>query len=149
VKPITANAGTRCRDGNGTRKELIVLAVSIQIPADTQQANVKTLGLAQMICAEGTASNGGQSPAAVWAKIYSQSPSPAPASPPGDASQGSVLSNTWQFLMIPGAAAAGSSPYPTNYLVVWAGYPSVSGTTYENATVSFLGVSATKTDCDP
>jgi hypothetical protein len=128
---------------------MTVLGVSIEIPADGQNANVKTLGLSQTICAQGTASSGGQSPAAVWAKLYSAAPSPVPASPPGDASQGSVMSSTWQFLMILGAAASGSSPYPTNYLVVWAGYSSVSGMTYESATVSFLGVSATKTDCDP
>ena len=123
----------------------------IDVPASGQIAKVRVNGATRTICATGEASRPGNVfPTAVWAKVYQTQPSPVPSSPPGDATQGTVSSgDQWSFTgtqEIPGANSSDQSPYPANWVVVWAQYAN-STPQYDPAMASFQGQSSTQTDC--
>ena len=127
------------------------MGLSVNIPLAGQNAKVRVNGDIQTICAMGSASRTGSVyPDKIWAKIYLSDPFPPDPSPPADATQGTIFANDqWQFLgtqEIPGAISSGSSPYPENWLVVWAEYDGPP-TSYDVTVTSFLGVASTTTDC--
>jgi hypothetical protein len=127
------------------------LGVIIDIPLAAQPAKVKVSGTVQTICAKGEASrSGGVYPIAIWAKIYQTVPTPIPTSPPAGSTQGTVSSDDqWSFTgiqEIPGATSAAQSPYPTNYLFVWAQYDDHLQP-YDVSETNFLGQASDKTDC--
>jgi hypothetical protein len=132
--------------------EVSALSIQINIPAAGQPANVKLIqpGPLEVICAQGTASRGENDyPATIWAQLYAELPDPLPSSPPGTAVQGTISQDDqWQFVSIAGADSSDSTPYPTNYLVVWAGYPGFPNISYDVNSTSFLGKASTQTDCD-
>jgi hypothetical protein len=127
------------------------VSVETDIPAAGQNALVKASGSTGAICAKGSASRaGGVYPTAIYAKVYTQNPGTVPT-PPADATGGTLVTNAdWQFTgaqEIPGANCASQSPYPQNWLLVWAKYDSVMYP-YDVDATTFNGECSTKTDCD-
>ena len=127
------------------------MSVGITIPVGGQNALVKSGDSTGNICAKGTASRAGPVyPTAVYGKVYTTNPGTV-TTPPSDATQGTlVAANSWEFTgaqTIPGAACAAASPYPRNWLIVWAKYDNVMYP-YDSATAVFYGQCSTQTDCD-
>jgi hypothetical protein len=132
-------------------KRRFILAVTISIPQGGQNAKVRVNGGVQTICAEGTASMPGNVyPNKVWAMLYQTEPIPSLMGPPPGATQGTITSNDqWSFTggqEIPGASSSGSSPYPKNWIVIWAEYDGMM-TSYDTAVAVFYGLASTGTDC--
>jgi hypothetical protein len=126
--------------------------VTIDTPAAGATAKVRVNGDTRTICAEGEASRPGSVyPNKIWAKVYQADPDPLPVLPPTDATQGTIYSDDlWKFTgaqEIPGAASSDATPYPQNWIVVWAEYDNPLPS-YDTAITTFYGQSSTQTDCD-
>jgi len=128
------------------------MGFQIDIPAAGQNAKVRKTDLSKTVCAEGLASRpGGVFPGAIYGKVYTSDPGTVPT-PAAGATQGTFVANdTWQFRgvqEIPGADCANGSPYPQNWLIVWAQYADLQNP-YDYGKITFNGVCSTGTDCDP
>jgi hypothetical protein len=126
----------------------MLVATIISVP--NGQAKVRVNGGTQTICATGTSSRGSVYPTAIYAIVYTTSTSPPP-SPPSGVTTGSLDgSGGWSFRgsqEIPGVNSSNMTPYPTNYLCVWAQYNDMM-MPYDMTSTSFLAQSSNQTDCD-
>lgn len=135
----------------GNRKELLGVGISIPTGAENPPTGVRATNGSGFICAEGFASEPGNSDLlAVFGKIY-HSGAPGPI-PPGGATPGSVGAGwhnvNWTFHgnnEIPDARCSGASPYPKNLLAVWALFANGS---YLLETTDFKGSCGAATDCN-
>jgi hypothetical protein len=126
----------------------MLVATTIDVPTGT--AKVRVSGGTQSICATGTSSRGSVYPTAVVAIVYTTPTSPPPAPPPGVTAGTVDGSGAWSFRgsqEIPGVNSSNMTPYPTNFVCVWAQYNDQM-MPYDMVSTSFLAESSNQTDCD-